>query len=123
MIMPFNAQLNIKTSLSFLSVLLVLVLLKSFLFSSTSVAVVDINRIKGQFIRNLAEHSLSDVKMSAATVLFNKALKKSVQDYAKNHHVILVKKGAVLGAEINPHEVTSEVIKAIAVTMGQLAHA
>lgn len=120
---PLNAKLKTKTSLVFIGMLLALVILKSLLFSSSPVGLVDVNRIKGQFIRNLAEHKLSSTKARAATILFNKSLKRSLQEYAKAHHMVLVKKDAILEADSKTKDVTEAVMKEIAKNMRKMAHA
>ena len=61
---PFNPTLKIKTSIVFIGMLFIVLVLKSLLFASSSVGQVDVNRIKGQFIRNLAEHKLSNEILS-----------------------------------------------------------
>lgn len=120
---PLNSKLKTKTSLVFIGMLLALVILKSQLFSSSPVGLVDVNRIKGQFIRNLAEHKLPSTKARAATILFNKSLSLSLQEYAKAHHMVLVKKDAILEADSKTKDVTEAVMKEIAKNMRKMAHA
>jgi len=120
---PFHSQLKIKTSLIFIGVLFALVLLKSMLFSSSSVGVVDINRIKGQFIRNLADHKLSTTKARRASTLFNKALKQSLEEYASAHDLVLVKKDGVLHASHTTKDVTETVMREVANNMRKMSHA
>lgn len=120
---PLNGKLKVKTSYVFILVLFSVICLKNMFFSVHAVGIVDINRIKGHFIRNLAEHKLSDTKIRAATVLFNKSLVMSLKEYAENHGTVLVKKGAVLGFDRRPVDVTDDVMKSVANNMRRLAHA
>jgi len=120
---PFNPTLKIKTSIVFIGMLFILLVLKSLLFSSSSVGQVDVNRIKGQFIRNLAEHKLSKTKAQAATILFNKALRLSLQEYASAHHLVLVKKGAILEAGSKTKDVTEVLMKEVDNNMRKMSHA
>lgn len=120
---PLNAKLTSKTSLVFIVILFLGVFLKNMFFSTTPVGVVDVNRIKAHFIRNLAEHKLSNAKMRAATALFNQSLTVSLKEYAESYDIVLIKKDAVLASGSKPSDVTDDVMKTVATNMRRLAHA
>lgn len=114
---PFNARLKTKTSLLLFMILLVLVILKKFIFSTMPVVAVDISKIKGQFIRQLAEHRVSDAKIHGTSVRFNQALNQSLHQYSQIHHVVLVKKDSVLGFDKKPIDVTAAVMQMVSDNM------
>lgn len=118
----FSPTLKIKTSIIFISVLFVLILIKSLLFAPSTVGVVDVNHIKGQFIRSLANHQLPIKKARAATALFNKALQKSLQDYGRSHGLVLVKKEGVLFKNGKTNDVTNTLLKDVVDNMRKLSH-
>lgn len=119
---PFNGRLNTHASLLLILGLLIIFAVKNIFFSCESVAVVDVKKIKAQFIRQLAERKASDVNISHAGKRFNNALKKSLEDYALTHHATLVQKDAVLGFDKKPKDATFDIMKAIAIQMKRGRH-
>ena len=118
-----NGQLKIKTSAVIIVMLCSIVLIGNMLLSKHTVGVVDVNRIKGNFIRSLAEHKFSTMKRKAVTALFNKSLSLGLKDYAVNHGVVLVRKGSILGFDSKPADVTNDVMKTVVEKMRKLSHA
>lgn len=112
-IKPFSASLQIKSSLLIVAALLTFFVLKNTFFSSTPVKVVDVRKIKGQFIRQIAEYKLSDTKIHAASVRFNQVLKQSLKEYSDLHHTVLVTKEAVIAYDKKPGDATVEVMQLV----------
>ena len=119
---PLNGQLKPKTSAVIIVMLCSIILIGNRLFSKPTVGIVDVNRIKGNFIRSLAEHQFSTTKVKKVTALFNESLAQGLKDYASSHGVILVKKGSVLSFDNKPTDLTDDVMKTVIEKMRTLSH-
>ena len=122
-ISPKNLSLELHTSFLLIVCLLVFVVLKSLLFTKDVVGIVDVKYIKGQFIRSLAEHHATDEKAKALSVLFNKSLNKSLDEYVQAHHMVLIQKDGILKGDLIPKDVTSSILKLVENNMRSMANA
>lgn len=122
-ISPIYTSLKPNTSFLLIVCLLVFVVLKSLLFTKDTVGIVDVKYIKGQFIRNLAEHNLSEKKAKALSVLFNKSLNKSLEEYVQAHHTVLIHKDGILKGDLIPKDVTASILKSVEDNMRSMANA
>ena len=122
-ISPINSSLKPHTSFLLIVCLLVFVVLKSLLFTKDAVGIVDVKYIKGQFIRNLAEHHVSEDKAKALSVLFNKSLNKSLEEYVQAHHMVLIQKDGILKGDLIPKDVTASILKLVEDNMRSMANA
>ena len=62
--------------------------------------------IKGQFIKQLAIHKVPEEKIVSKTNQFKNALHKALNEYAKQHHVVIIDSNSALA---NVPDVTSKV--------------
>lgn len=79
-----------------LLVLVLILLCVTLLHTNRTVATLDIKAIEGQFIRQLAEKSLTQNQIASANQRFQVALKVSLSRLAAKYQVVLLPKEAVL---------------------------
>lgn len=64
--------------------------------TSTSIAVFDRKAMTQAFIAELSQKTLDPTKVTVLTNRFVDAMKKSLQDYADEHHALILKKECVV---------------------------
>lgn len=72
------------------------------------VATFDLNQVRSQLIRQLAEHQVSEEKAVVTTQVFKRRLNETLAAYAKKHHQIIIDKAYVLAGatDITPQIMT-----------------
>jgi hypothetical protein len=86
--------------------------------SKLSVVSVDLARIKGQFIEQLARHGASPDVVRKASPRFNQKLQVVLNNYAKRSQVLIVDKTFVLAGS---EDVTQDIIRLLSNAMGERA--
>jgi type-F conjugative transfer system protein TrbI len=76
---------------------------------------VDLARIKGQFIAQLAHHAASPQQVAQSSHRFNRTLGRVLDDYAKHTHGVIFEKPVVLRGA---HDATDEIMVLLAKAMG-----
>lgn len=74
----------------------------------------DLQKIQGQFIRQLAVHKATDVQVARATLQFKSFLQKTLTSYSKKHGVVIVDSKFLLAGS---DDVTEIVAKELAAAM------
>lgn len=86
----------------------------SLLCRQTPVVFVDVNALKGRLIRQLAERELSETQSKAVIARMRDALPRALAQYAREHHVIVLEREALLAGG---QSVTDEVAHLLAAAM------
>jgi len=74
----------------------------------------DMQKIQGQFIRQLAVHKATDAQVTQATLQFKSILQKTLTTYSKKHGVLILDSKFLLAGGV---DVTELVAKELAVAM------
>ena len=83
---------------------------------------VDVHKIQGQFIRQVATRKLDDKSIKKLSQQFNQSLKSAIQEYGITHHVTLIKKDALLTRDVTCLDITKEVMEIISKKMRAQHH-
>lgn len=97
------------------SILSAACVLTGWMSASPRVVSVDIAHIKGQFIAQLAHHNASPQMVTAASIRFNRTLKRVLDEYATRAHVVVFDKQYVL---LGAKDATDEIMRLLAAAMG-----
>lgn len=111
--MPNVARDYIYAGVAVLSVLLASIALVVS-YKSTRIVTFDKDSLVKQFVSQLSHKSLSQEKTSEMSSRFAKAMKGSLDEYARNQHVIIIKKDLVFASN---HDVTPLIAAKIAARM------
>lgn len=84
--------------------------------SKPMIVCVDIARIKGQFIEQLARHAASEETVSKASARFNKKLHRVLEDYATDTHVLIIDRPFILSGAV---DVTQDIMSLLSKAMGE----
>jgi len=76
-----------------------------------SVASFDKQRLQGQFINQLALRRLPDEQVAKTSLRFKTLLQKTLDDYSKAHHLILVDRQLTLAGGLDVTEAISRKLK------------
>lgn len=74
----------------------------------------DVTHIKGQFIHQLALHNVPNETVKSANISFQRALKDTLERYARTHHVVILSSDKVLAGG---HDITETIMLQLAKAM------
>ncbi|MFT4058935.1 MAG: TrbI F-type domain-containing protein [Legionella sp.] len=80
----------------------------------TEIVLFDSHRVHAQLIRQLALHQASDVQIAKTSQKLKKMLPQIINEYALNHHVLIIEKQHVLSGGV---DVTSQLINELSQAM------
>ena len=79
-----------------------------------AVVTFDFKRVRGQFIRQLAEHQINNKDVRAKSQLFHQKIQGVLETYAKQKHVMILERQQVLAGG---KDITDALIPLIATSM------
>jgi type-F conjugative transfer system protein TrbI len=97
---------------SFLS-LLIMVLSLTFKTDNPKIVSFDKQKIKAQFIRQLAQHKASKSQALKASAHFKASLEQSLNQYSLKHQVVIIDKPGILAGTKDVTEIISEELAAL----------
>ena len=71
----------------------------------------------GRFVGQLSKHDVSDDAIRTKTQAFGEAMKRSLDDYAQTHGVIILNKSEVMAGARDAQDITESIAKAVSTRM------
>lgn len=77
------------------------------------IAYVDVKAIESHFIRQLAEHQVTEDQAQIAAKKFKTVLQRILQDYSIRHHTVLLAQNVLAGSEDMTQTLEAEIAQAM----------